>query len=358
MKAALRRTLLRCTGTPPFAGLVAALERIGPARRGLLWVLTYHRVDEPAARPELDPDLISATPAAFARQAAYLAEHCRVVSLADVLAALDGRHELPPRAVLVTFDDAYRDFAEHAWPILRRHNLPVTLFVPTSYPDQPRRFWWDRLHRALTLAAARQGFLDGPLGRHMLASPSDVAAARRAIKQHVKTLPHADAMRQIDRLCAGAETAPHEAAPGEAAHDETATGNAGPAANGPPVLGWDELRRLHAEGVTLAPHTQTHPLLHRVSDAEAAREASGSLADLRREIGADVPAVLAYPSGGHDDGVARNVRRLGFAAAFTTDRGANRLASIDRQRIRRINVGRGTSLPLLRAQLLPCAAWV
>ena len=98
----------------------------GERRPGLLRVLTYHRVAELADRPDLDPRLISTTPAVFDQQMRYLAGHFKVVSLNEVLETLKGGKRLPDRAVLITFDDAYCDFTDYAWPILKRHKLPVT----------------------------------------------------------------------------------------------------------------------------------------------------------------------------------------------------------------------------------------
>src|SRR3954452_21146204 len=99
-------------------------------RHNRLAVLMYHRIGDPATAP---PGLVSATPATFRRQMRWLADSGRAVSLADVLAARAGTSSLPPRAVLVTFDDGYADFAEHAWPVLRSFGIPVTLFVPTAF---------------------------------------------------------------------------------------------------------------------------------------------------------------------------------------------------------------------------------
>src|ERR671914_537157 len=99
------------------------------------------------------------------------------VRLADrILPAREGRADLPPRAVLLTFDDAYDDFAEVAWPLLRHHGLPATLFVPTAYPDVPgRAFWWDRLHQAV--AGARASSVATPVGRLPLSSAAERDAA-------------------------------------------------------------------------------------------------------------------------------------------------------------------------------------
>jgi peptidoglycan/xylan/chitin deacetylase (PgdA/CDA1 family) len=117
----------------------------------MLRVLTYHRVADPRDTPMLHPGLISATPTAFVQQMGYVARHYRVVSMAEVLQAVLKGTALPRRAVLLTFDDAYHDFGDIAWPILNRYRLPVTLFVATGYPNRPERaFWWDRLYHAMT----------------------------------------------------------------------------------------------------------------------------------------------------------------------------------------------------------------
>jgi peptidoglycan/xylan/chitin deacetylase (PgdA/CDA1 family) len=77
---------------------------------------------------------------------------------------------------------------------------------------------------------------------------------------------------------------------------------------------------------------------------------AGSLRDLRRELGAVLP-VLAYPGGAFDDGVLRILADEGYVLAFTTVRGVNDLNRAHPLKLRRIHVGRRTSLALLRAQL-------
>ncbi len=313
-----------------FAGLVESLERIETRRPGLLRVLTYHRVDHPDARPDLDPALISATRQDFAEQMAFLATEYRPVSITEVLAAAEQPHTLPPRAVLVTCDDAYRDFAAHAWPVLKRHGIPAVLFVPTGFPDRAgRAFWWDRLHRALRETHRREE-LATPCGRLALATPADRSKAARRLKKHLKTVPHVTAMALVEAVC-----------------DEL---DAPPPTN--EVLGWDELRALAREGVALGAHTRNHPLLDRLEVAEAVAEVVESIADLRREI-LEAPPIFAYPGGHITDAVAGAVRRAGVALAFVTRRGINDLRTVDPQRLRRVNVSRHTTPVVFRAKLLP-----
>jgi peptidoglycan/xylan/chitin deacetylase (PgdA/CDA1 family) len=305
-------------------------QQAQPRRANILPVLTYHRVDHENAHPELYPGMISATPAAFNEQMSFLAANYRVVSMPEVLDAARTGAALPPRSVLVTFDDAYRDFAEHAWPILKCYRIPATLFVPTAFPGHPdQAFWWDRLYRAVT-GTARRGHLDTLLGRLPLKTPAERSLTFTRLKDYVRTSPHGEAMALVNRVCEELDALPP-------VHH---------------VLDWEALRELAREGVTLGAHTRTHPLMNRISLAEARAEAVGSLRDLEREIGT-VPPILAYPGGGVNDGVARDLERAGFVLGFTTARGINDLRLPNWLRLRRINVGQRTNLAVLRLQLHP-----
>ncbi|MDP9483141.1 MAG: polysaccharide deacetylase family protein [Chloroflexota bacterium] len=336
MAAATRGRLAGST-----AGL---LDHAIPRRRGILTVLTYHRVDEPDARPDLMPTLISATPATFAKQVAFLARHFEPVSLADVLEALEQPELLPRRAVLVTFDDAYRDFATHAWPVLRTAAVPATLFVPTAFPYDPTlTFWWARLWAAIRDGAPGAS-VTTPAGA-LQVGPERARDTVASIRTWLKSLDHDEAMRELERLVARIPSGP-------ALEDPASTSTT----REPAVLGWDELRRLAGEGVTLAPHTRHHPLLDRVPIERAVDEIVGSHADLERELASAVPRVLAYPSGAHDGSAVEAARRAGMDLAMTTRRGGNDLRTADRWRLRRINVGSRAGVPLLRAQLAWAAA--
>jgi peptidoglycan/xylan/chitin deacetylase (PgdA/CDA1 family) len=98
-----------------------------------LRVLMYHKVND------LWPNPTTVPTAAFAEQMGLLgALGYTPVSLDAVLTHyLDGA-PLPARAVLLTFDDGYRDNLENALPILREHGYPAVLFVPIGFLDDRR----------------------------------------------------------------------------------------------------------------------------------------------------------------------------------------------------------------------------
>src|SRR5512138_578061 len=96
----LKNTAAVAAKSSAFIRFVKLLENVDGQQAGLLRVLTYHRIDEPTRRPWLDPGLVSATPKDFSKQMAYLARHCQMLTVSDVLAALRSRNkkDLPPRA--------------------------------------------------------------------------------------------------------------------------------------------------------------------------------------------------------------------------------------------------------------------
>ena len=114
-----------------YRGLGEATTGIG-AVNGLhertLCVLMYHKVND------VDGNTVTVPPSAFDEQMAQLAElDYTAVSLDDVIAHYLDRTPLPPRAVLITFDDGYLDNLENAAPVLRRHGFPAVLFAPIGY---------------------------------------------------------------------------------------------------------------------------------------------------------------------------------------------------------------------------------
>lgn len=83
-------------------------------------ILTYHSIDDSGSP-------ISVSPAAFARHVEWLASgRVHVLPLRELL------HSDAPDAVALTFDDAFANFATEAWPRLRAHKLPATVFVVTQ----------------------------------------------------------------------------------------------------------------------------------------------------------------------------------------------------------------------------------
>jgi GT2 family glycosyltransferase/peptidoglycan/xylan/chitin deacetylase (PgdA/CDA1 family) len=127
---ALYRTLLQASG-----GWAGFQREVKP-----LPVLMYHRVgpDRPGTHPGLN-----VPPDRFRRQIRWLVRRgYTTIRTEDWFAYCTEGKPLPEKPVLVTFDDAYADLAEHALPVLREHRATATVFVVTGEVGGSNS--WDR----------------------------------------------------------------------------------------------------------------------------------------------------------------------------------------------------------------------
>lgn len=98
-------------------------------------ILMYHAV---ASDPNEATRALSVTPEAFAAQMEVIGDlGLTPVTTAGLAARWRDRRPLPPRPVLVTFDDGYAGVHRHALPVLAGHGFPATLFVSTGWLRGP-----------------------------------------------------------------------------------------------------------------------------------------------------------------------------------------------------------------------------
>lgn len=147
-------------------------------------ILTYHSISEGSSPLQISPSL-------FAGQMQWLCDHARVASLTEVVNALADRSPLPERTVVLTFDDGFYDFYSSAAPVLRRLNLPATLFLLTglcgktnNWPGQDAS--WISRHSLLdwqqVAELAQQGF---NFGAHSISHPVLPSLAAEKVKHEI-----------------------------------------------------------------------------------------------------------------------------------------------------------------------------
>jgi peptidoglycan/xylan/chitin deacetylase (PgdA/CDA1 family) len=111
-------------------GETSTAFHLAPEAERPLRVLMYHKVNDIPDNPTTVPV------ARFAEQLDRLAElGYQVVDLQTVLDHYQHEVPLPEKAVLITFDDGYRDTLENALPVLQSHGYPAVIFVPVAFLD-------------------------------------------------------------------------------------------------------------------------------------------------------------------------------------------------------------------------------
>lgn len=105
-------------------------------------ILQYHHVSTET------PAVTSISPESFQTHIETIVKQgYQVMPLDVIVARLLKRKALPDKTVAITFDDAYKNIFTNAYPILKKHNLPFTVFVATDYvtEDSSQFLSWNEL---------------------------------------------------------------------------------------------------------------------------------------------------------------------------------------------------------------------
>lgn len=109
-------------------------------------ILTYHYIGNNPNPADKARDYLSVAPDKFDEQMSYLSKNGYNAIILDSLdAGLMGKITLPPKPVVLTFDDGYIDFYLNAFPILKKYNLHAVSFIPTGLMGQGYYLSWAQI---------------------------------------------------------------------------------------------------------------------------------------------------------------------------------------------------------------------
>ena len=270
---------------------------------GLGAILTFHRVLPPHDEPfqphrglEITPDFLDAVIGALRRA------DVDIVSMDEAWRRLT----VDPgarRFVAIAFDDGYRDTLDHAWPILKRHEVPVTLYIAAAFAEGTGVLWWEVLGKAVAENDALDVDMDG--GRRHF----DCCTLQAKDETYDALYGWLRGMRHEAEL---------EAAIGAlAAHCRIDTSAQCRAL----CMGWEDLAGLAADPlVTIGAHTVSHPFLAKCDAPAAYAEMAESRSMIEEKLGIR-PEHFAYPVGAPDAAGPREfalAEQLGFKTGVTT----------------------------------------
>ncbi|WP_456797996.1 polysaccharide deacetylase family protein [Bradyrhizobium sp. USDA 4473] len=268
------------------AGAILRFARVRPARR-----LRF----QPLKSQEITPAFLDRTIRALKRwkyDIVGIDEACRrAVTMPE-----------RRRFACLTFDGASKDIVTHAYPVLARHGVPFTLYLPTAFPDGVGVAWWLALEDIIARERRISLVIDGRERHFAISSLSDKYELFDFLSGWLRQLPPSDLAYAVNdlgrRYAADAVQLSRDAS-----------------------LDWADLAKLAADpNVTFGSATVNYPALSSVKDAAAQREMAMGKAvaesALRRPV-----RHFAYPFGDRDAFARTDVvmaEETGFASAVST----------------------------------------
>jgi peptidoglycan/xylan/chitin deacetylase (PgdA/CDA1 family) len=263
-------------------------------------VLCYHRIGIGGIPlfSELRPELFDA-------QIRYLLRHYRILSLDELCQEMQ-IGQAGENGVVITFDDGYVDLFNYALPVLARHKIPATVYLPVACIETEQVPWYDRIFLTLKVYPSDEFeiTLDG-LQKFRLDSTAARLHAATKIIQYLRTLPdktRRECCREIEERVA----LPRDELQGR-------------------MLNWSQIRTMCHCGIVFGSHTMTHPVVSQLTSSQLESELKESKEFLEQRLAKPV-AHFAFPFGKPEDCGANTesvLQRLGYRSAVTTVEGVN-----------------------------------
>lgn len=285
--------LLWLTGMP-------ALFRLLSRSRGV--ILTLHRV-LPESPADFSPNAILQVRPDFLD---YCLERLRDLGI-DIVTLDEALEQLAsPRKgrqfVVLTFDDAYRDNLQHALPILRAHEAPFTLYVPTAFVDGIGQLWWQAIEDIIARQDAVAFSEDGQTEYVDTRTLAQKQEAFERLYWRMRKLPEAERLALLEAFT-------------------SAYGYDLQRQCRELIMDWPELRLVAGDPLcTIGAHTVHHFELAKLTAEHARNEMFQSVEIIEAQFGIR-PAHFSYPLGGPLSCGPREfalAQELGFRTAVTT----------------------------------------
>jgi peptidoglycan/xylan/chitin deacetylase (PgdA/CDA1 family) len=276
----------------------------------------------------------------FEKHVDFLKKNLDILSLDEFEQHLNEHGSYPSKSCLITFDDGWFDNYEYALPVLAKHGVPATIFLPYNYIGTSKRFWQEELTAALHTICDDQRnevteFLNS-LPYRIIQSDKDEMLSSHINEciRHIKKLTD----QEIDDIL---ENARHLAAQLSKQQSNIDT-----------YLNWDNVKGMMEKHIAFGSHCLSHRILTGLSKNKMTAEIDESKAKIEAIIDTPVKSI-AYPNGNYNDDVLKTAQTTGYTLGFSTvstlvDHTTNRYA------IPRINIHDAATkhLPLFYCRLL------
>lgn len=260
-------------------------------------ILMYHRFSHS------DQEILKTSQRTFTSHLEYLTKNYKIISLADFAGSLKNGEPIPANAAVITIDDGYDDAYQFAYPVLKKFNIPATLFVVTDFVDGKCWIWTDKMRCVLleTEHTAIEFEINGKKIIAKLGDKSSRIGAAGKINTELKKMPDAEKDLQINALAEKMNVEIPELPTAEFA-----------------PINWAQAREMDESVLQIESHTVTHPILPETDSAQLKFELEFSKQKLENVLQKKAK-IFCYPNGNNSEREQKAVEAAGYDCAVSTE---------------------------------------
>lgn len=294
-----------------FLWILIKIKRLLKGNTGL--ILTYHCFlpRESEIRFFLQPGMI-VTPEIFEKQLEFFASKFEIWSLDKFVENKKANRPIPKNCLVITIDDGWRDNYLYAFPILKKHKAPATIFLSTDFIGSDRLLWFIKAKKILNSANITDYQLESYLLKYL-------NAKQRSGKMNIVSQEYLGVGGdKADKFIESLKNLKSEII--DSILDAIAADFAIDIKNesdGNLMMNWQEISEMKQGGIDFGSHGCSHRILTTADKNAIRRELGDSRQIIKEKLGTP-PESFSYPNGNYDAEIAAMVEQSGYACAVTT----------------------------------------
>lgn len=260
-----------------------------------IFILMYHSISSPDNSSTLKKHLydhISIDVKKFEEQILYLKKRGHTFISFEELDSVDLKKIKKP--TVVYFDDGFKDVLLNAFPLLKKYNIPATVFVVTGILNNSHMLWTILYKEALTVANTSKSEQQSKI--------EDIKNKSDADRLEIMKAFDIDKYKYIYDI----------------------------------FMKWEDVVYLHKNGFEIGSHTISHPRLNECSTSDFKKEVIESKRDIERATGSSVSA-FSFPYGRGNDDLSVDLFSLGYHYVVSRGTGLNKITGAHFHYLRNIS---------------------